>query len=58
MKEREGILGAEYYAEEVNVRISDENDSFAAVEGALDENSRIILSATKEIKNGDTVRIY
>ena len=58
LKEREGILGAEYYAEEVNVRISDENDSFAAVEGALDENSRIILSATKEIKNGDTVRIY
>ena len=58
LKEREGILGAEYYVEEVNVRISDENDSFAAVEGALDENSRIILSATKEIKNGDTIRIY
>lgn len=58
MKEREGILGAEYYVEEVNVRISDENESFAAVEGALEENSRVILSATKEIKNGDTVRIY
>ncbi len=58
LKEREGILGMEYYAEEINVKILDENENYVAVEGAIDGESQIILSATKELKNGDTVRIY
>lgn len=58
LKEREGILGMEYYAEEINVKILDENENYVAVEGAIDSDSQIILSATKELKNGDTVRIY
>ena len=57
LKEREGILGAEYYVEQVTVRIQDENESWVAVEGALDANSRIITSSTKEIKNGEVVRL-
>ena len=56
VKEREGILGMEYYVEEVNVRILDQNDNWVAVEGALDSESQIIVSATKEIKNGEIVR--
>lgn len=56
VKEREGILGMEYYVEEVNVRILDQNENWVAVEGALDSESRIIVSATKEIKNGEIVR--
>ncbi len=58
LKEREGILGMEYYAEEINVKILDENESYVAVEGVIDGESQIILSATRELKNGDTVRIY
>lgn len=58
MREREGILGAEYFAEKVQVRILDENDYYVAVEGAIDSSSNIIVSATKEIGQGDTVRIY
>lgn len=58
MKEREGILGMEYYAEEVNVKVLDENDNFAAVEGALTDDSKIIVSSTKEIGNGDIVRYF
>ncbi len=58
LKEREGILGMEYYAEEINVKILDENENYVAVEGAIDGESQIILSATRELKNGDTVRIY
>lgn len=58
MKEREGILGMEYYAEEVNVKVLDENESFAAVEGALNNDSKIIVSATGEIHNGDVVRCF
>lgn len=56
VREREGILGMEYYVEEVSVKILDENESWAAIEGALDEESRIIVSATKEVHNGDIVR--
>ncbi|MCH5263618.1 MAG: biotin/lipoyl-binding protein [Lachnospiraceae bacterium] len=57
VKERQGILGKEYYAEQINVKVLDENDSFVAVEGALDSESLIISSSTKEVKNGDVVRL-
>lgn len=56
VKEREGILGVEYYMEEISVKVLDENESWAAVEGALDKDSRIIISSTKEVHNGDIVR--
>lgn len=57
LKTREGILGEEYYVEEVNVRVLDENDSWVAVEyGVIDNDSLIIISADKEIRKGDTVR--
>lgn len=56
VKEREGILGAEYYVEELNVKILDENENWIAVEGALDRESQVIVSATKEINNGEIVR--
>ena len=57
VKEREGILGMEYYVEEVDVKIKDRNESWVAVEGALDSESKILLSSTKAVKNGDTVRL-
>ena len=57
VKERDGILGKEYYVEQVNVKIQDENDNWVAVEGALDSDSVIISSSTKEVKNGDVVRL-
>lgn len=57
VKEREGILGMEYYVEEVDVKIRDRNENWVAVEGALDGESRILLSSTKAVKNGDTVRL-
>jgi len=57
LKEREGILGEEYYVEEVNVKVLDQNDNWAAIEeGALDQESRIITSSTKEVSKGDVVR--
>lgn len=56
VKEREGILGMEYYVEEINVKVIDKNDSWVAVEGALDSESQIIVSSTIEVHNGDIVR--
>ena len=57
LKEREGILGQEYYVDEVNVKVLDKNDNWAALEsGVVDQDSKIILSSTKEIKKGEAVR--
>ena len=57
LKEREGILGQEYYIDEVNVRVLDKNDNWAALDaGVIDQDSQIILSSTREIQKGETVR--
>lgn len=40
VSEREGILGQEYYVEEINVSVIDKNDNWAAVEGALTEEMK------------------
>lgn len=43
--------------EEVNVKILDENDRWAAVESpSLDRESKIIVSSDKEFAKGDVVR--
>lgn len=58
VREREGILGMEYYAEQISVRIADQNDYFVALDNApLDKEDRIISSSMKEIKNGEIVRL-
>lgn len=57
VKEREGILGMEYYVEQITVTVKDENENWVAVEGALDADSKIISASTKEIKNGEVVRL-
>lgn len=57
VSEREGILGTEYYVEEITVSVVDQNDKFAAIEGAVNDESLILESATKEVKKGDVVRL-
>ena len=57
LKEREGILGQEYYVDEANVRIIDKNEIWAAIDdGVLAKDSKVITSSTKEYKKGDVVR--
>ena len=57
LKQREGILGEEYYVEEVNVKVLDENDDWVAIEyGVIDKDSLIITSADKEFSKGDVIR--
>ncbi len=58
VREREGILGMEYYAEQVSVRVADQNDYFVALDNApLDQEDRIIISSTKAVENGEIVRL-
>lgn len=57
LNEKEGILGSEYYAEKIKVQIKDKNDRFAALEsGTISEDTKVILYATKELKQGESVR--
>jgi len=57
VKEREGILGPEYYVEEVTVKVVDYNESWMALDApALDSNSKIVTYADKDFGKGDVVR--
>lgn len=57
VNEREGILGTEYYVEEITISVVDKNDRLAAIEGAVSSESLILESSTKEVKKGDVVRL-
>lgn len=57
LRQREGILGMEYYVEELTVKVLDQNSDWVAIgEGVLDAESKVILSSDKEITKGQTVR--
>lgn len=58
LKEKIGILGKEYYAEKIKVNIKDQNDNYAAIEeGAVSADSDVIISYSKELKQGASVRL-
>ena len=57
VKEREGILGMEYYVEQLSVTVEDQNDNWVALNAPLDQEDRILNSSTQEIKNGSVVRL-
>lgn len=57
VKEREGILGMEYYVEQLSVTVEDQNDNWVALDAPLDQEDRILNSSTQEIKNGSVVRL-
>lgn len=57
-EEREGILGTEWYASEVTVRVLDSNSSYAAVEGVgINAESQVIVMTTKAVHDGDVIRV-
>lgn len=57
IRETDTILGTELKVVKRQVTVIDQNDSFAALEeGALDEEEEFVVSSSKEIKAGNTVR--
>lgn len=57
MEETETILGTELAARKRMVKVLDFNDSYAAIEpGVIDETDLIITAATKQFEDGDVVR--
>ncbi len=57
VRRQQGILGEEMVAEKRYVKVLEEGDSYAALEGdALTEGEEVIASSTKEIKDQTVVR--
>lgn len=57
MRQKNTVLGTEWFAERIDVTVREKNELYAALEeGALDDETQVILSANKSIKAGDRVR--
>lgn len=57
LNEKEGILGSEYYVEKLKVQVKDRNDRYAALEaGTIGADTKVVTYATKELKQGESVR--
>lgn len=57
MRQKDTVLGTEWFAERVDVTIKEKNELYAALaEGALDDEDQVILASNKSIKAGDRVR--
>lgn len=57
MEETDTVLGTELVARKIPVELLDQTDTRAAISSpALDEQSELIVSSTKEFENGDVVR--
>lgn len=57
VQEKEGVLGKEYCAQSIDVKVLDQNENFAALEMTLPSDSMVIVSSTAEFASGDIIRI-
>lgn len=58
LNEKTGILGKEYYVEKLKVSVTDKNERYAAIEGAvLGSDAQIVIFSSKELKQGESVRL-
>lgn len=57
LRETDTVLGKELVAERVDVQLEENNETRAAVSGALQESDRVIVAATKPVRAGDRVRM-
>lgn len=58
VNEKTGILGKEYYVERLKVNVVDQNDRYAAIEGAaIGADTQIVIFSSKELKQGESVRL-
>lgn len=57
IRSQNSILGEETTAERIAIKILDKDDSQAAVEGAIQPDTQIIVNSEKNISAGDRVRV-
>lgn len=58
VKEKDGVLGKEETAFRINVTVISQDDKTAAIEASLTKEDQIITGSSKNISEGDRVRIY
>lgn len=57
VSEREGILGTELAAEQIYVKVLDQNDAYAAIEeGVISRETELIVKSTEELEDRMVVR--
>ena len=54
---RETVLGTEYRASRVNITVEDKDSTQAAVTGGLGKDDLVISGSTKDVAEGDKVRL-
>ena len=57
IRSQDSILGEEVKAERINVTLLDKDDTQAAIEGAIQPETKIIITSEKDVLTGDRVRI-
>ena len=57
LEEQETVLGVQLMARRVDVQVEDQNETRAAVTGALSREDRVIVDASKTVREGDRVRL-
>lgn len=58
VEQQEGILGMEWRIRKASVSVLEQNDQYAAIENSgITQETRLVLSANKEYKEGDVVRL-
>lgn len=57
LKESDGPLGKEYYAQKIKIFCEDSDDSYTAVSGGLIFSDKVIFSSDKPLSDGDRVKI-
>lgn len=57
IRNQNSILGEETKAERIPIKILDKDDTQAAIEGAIQPDSKIIVSSEKSVLAGDRVRV-
>lgn len=57
LRRQQGILGEELAVSQVDVNVLDKNSKYVAIEeGAVDEETEIVVNTTKELSEGSVVR--
>lgn len=56
LDEKNTVLGVETVVRRVDVEVIEQNDHYAAVEGPISEEQRIVCSSNRELNEGDRVR--
>lgn len=55
--EQISVLGTEYVIKRVDVQVETRNESAASILGAVDDQSDLVVTSTKPLKDGDRVRM-